>query len=161
MLNGYDILMTDNIISYYNDDIIYTVLVYLNGYIFVPCTDYSIWSDRSWNKNKIRFFNTVDALSRQPHINGDYRNTSAMLVKEIKEHLKNIEYNPFNKDRYDLFVGNTHTPCPNPHMDINRDTDGGSKNTPSSKISKLREDIQAGRIVKIPTRNGFIWKRVK
>ena len=87
MLNGYDILMTDNIISYYNDDIIYTVLVYLNGYIFVPCTDYSIWSDRSWNKNKIRFFNTVDALSRQPHINGDYRNTSAMLVTEIQEHL--------------------------------------------------------------------------
>ena len=161
MLNGYDILMTDSIISYYNDDIIYTVLVYLNGYIFVPCTDYSIWSDRSWNKNKIRFFNTVDALSRRPNINGDYRNTSAMLVKEIKEHLKNIEYNTFNKDRYDLFVGNTHTLHPNPHRDIKRDTNGGSKNTPSSTISKLREDIQAGRVVKIPTRNGFIWKRVK
>ena len=28
-------------------------------------------------------------------------------------------------------------------------------------IKKLHEDIQAGRIIKIPTVNGFIWKRVK
>ena len=28
-------------------------------------------------------------------------------------------------------------------------------------IVKLREDIQAGRVVKVPTTNGFVWRRVK
>jgi len=28
-------------------------------------------------------------------------------------------------------------------------------------IVKLREDIQAGRVVKVPTVNGFVWRRVK
>ena len=111
-------------------------------------------------KRIISFAKREDIINKMIYI--DITNYKAEdKYKEIKEHLKNIEYNAFNKDRYDLFVGNTHTPCPNPHMDIKRDTDGGSKNTPSSKISKLREDIQAGRVVKIPTRNGFIWKRVK
>ena len=28
-------------------------------------------------------------------------------------------------------------------------------------IKKLRDDIQAGRMIKIPTGHGFIWRRVK
>ena len=28
-------------------------------------------------------------------------------------------------------------------------------------LSQLRNDIQAGRVVKVPTNGGFIWKRIK
>lgn len=34
-------------------------------------------------------------------------------------------------------------------------------NKPVNRITQLRDDIQAGRIIKIPTGHGFIWRRVK
>ena len=30
-----------------------------------------------------------------------------------------------------------------------------------NKITQLRDDIQAGRMIKIPTGHGFIWRRAK
>ena len=36
-----------------------------------------------------------------------------------------------------------------------------NKSKPVNRITQLRDDIQAGRIIKIPTGHGFIWRRVK
>ena len=43
-----------------------------------------------------------------------------------------------------------------------------TKDTPDVKevkgnnvVKKLRDDIENGRVIKIPTLNGFVWKRVK
>jgi len=35
------------------------------------------------------------------------------------------------------------------------------KNDTVNAIRKLRDDIENGRVIKVPTVNGFIWKRVK
>ena len=35
------------------------------------------------------------------------------------------------------------------------------KNKTINAVRKLREDIAAGRVIKVPTTNGFVWKRIK
>lgn len=104
MLRGYDLLMNDDIIRYFNDDMIYSALVYLNGYNFVPCSDYSIWADWDWTKNKLKFFNDFDGLSQSEEIKNNYYENSKKVIRNIRETIKNIKNHPFNKERYINFT---------------------------------------------------------
>ena len=36
-----------------------------------------------------------------------------------------------------------------------------NKSKPFNRITQLRDDIENGKVIKIPTLNGFVWKRVK
>lgn len=65
MLNNYQLLLTDEIIEKSNDDMIYTILVILNGFHFVCCSDYAAWADKHiGSKNKVRFWHDNNGLQR-------------------------------------------------------------------------------------------------
>jgi hypothetical protein len=141
MLNGYELILKDDIIKYFNDDIMYSALIYLNGYYFKPCSDYSVWADKDWTKNKLKFFNEINALSDQPDVKKNYYNNSKMVVSNIKETIKDIKNNPFDKKRYNSFIQ--------------------TSTTGSSYIQSLRKDISEGRVVRVVTLNGPVWQKVK
>lgn len=149
MLNGHNTILTDDIIKYYNDDAMYSALIYLNGYNFVQCSDYAVWTDRDWRKNKLKFFNEVDALSEEPDIKKNYFNNTKSVIILIKNTIKNLKDIPFDKDRYNTFVGSNNISKIEPVKQIK-----------INKIQQLREDIANGKVIKVPTKNGFIWKRV-
>ena len=96
------------------------------------------------------------------HIHLLNNNKSVKLIDTLT--LSNVERHlswtdkPFEQKRFrdllDVIVGFK------PAEDI-PDVKEVKKNKTVNRIIQLREDIQAGRIVKVPTANGFIWKRVK
>lgn len=146
MLNGYELILKDNIIKYFNDDMMYSALVYLNGYNFKSCSDYSVWSDKDWSKNRLKFFNEVDALSDQPDVKKNYYDNSKMVVSNIKETIKNLKNIPFNKDRYNKFIQN-----------ISNHTTHTTSSSVPTKIQTLRKGIAEGTIIW----NGKSWQNVK
>ena len=75
--------------------------------------------------------------------------------KEIEQPLTEI----VNQDEYIKQLGNGQTSDEIVERYIINDK--SDKNKKVESIKKLREDIQSGRIIKIPTQNGFVWKRVK
>lgn len=172
MFNNINHIIDNNVLSSYHDDGLYTIILYLNGYKFERCSTYPVWSDKYYMGNRLEKYNDDKGLSRNK---GHW--STIELVEYVKINILEKTYGyvddwfGYFRDNdlvekhntsHNLYSNDTYQPPhPNPHVDIKRDTDGGSKNTPSSTISKLREDIQAGRVVKIPTANGFIWKRVK
>ena len=66
--------------------------------------------------------------------------------------------NAFTEGKYFLSV----TPTSSAIVNLkNRNITSSNRSKTVNRINQLREDIQAGRVVKVPTINGFIWKRVK
>ena len=61
MLNGYQKLLTKEVLGTYNDDRTYLYLCHLNGYKLVPCTKYCVGKK----------VNSVIPLETMPH--GDYK----------------------------------------------------------------------------------------
>ena len=61
MLNGYQKLLTKEVLGTYNDDRTYLYLCHLNGYMLVPCTKYCVGKK----------VNSVVPLETMPH--GDYK----------------------------------------------------------------------------------------
>ena len=103
MLKGFDYIKSDNIIKLFNDDMIYALLCYLNGYIFRPCSDYSVWPNRNVDKNFITFIQDEVALSKS--VNNNYYQNSLNTLNEAKiilEKNKNIilENNIFKLSSY-------------------------------------------------------------
>jgi hypothetical protein len=84
------------------------------------------------------------------------REVETLNLKTVKRHLSWTD-KPFEKkefrDLLDMIVGFK------PPKDIPVVSSNKSKTVNS--IIKLRKDIQEGKVIKVPTVNGFIWKRVK
>ena len=75
---------------------------------------------------------------------------------------------PVNKDEYMKNVKETYDTCKNTStLNSSKEIVTQVKspeirlNKKAAAIKKLREDINAGKIIQVPTINGFIWKRVK
>ena len=62
MLNGYQKLLTKEVLGTYNDDRTYLYLCHLNGYMLVPCTKYCVGKNNP---------NNIVPLETMPH--GDYK----------------------------------------------------------------------------------------
>ena len=62
MLNGYQKLLTKEVLGTYNDDRTYLYLCHLNGYMLVPCTKYCVGKNNP---------NNIAPLGTMPH--GDYK----------------------------------------------------------------------------------------
>ena len=61
-LNNWEKIINDDIIRTYNDDFTYTLIAWLNGYLFKPCEQISTHSGVS--ESKISKFNDVDGMGR-------------------------------------------------------------------------------------------------
>lgn len=86
MLKGFNYIKSDKIIELFNDDMIYALLCYLNGYIFRPCSNYSVWPNRNVDKNYITFIQDDVALSKS--VNNNYYENSLNTLNEAKNILE-------------------------------------------------------------------------
>ena len=104
------------------------------------------------NQPIVRNFDHIHLLNNSRGI----REVGTLNLKTVKRHLSWTD-KPFEKkefrDLLDMIVG----------FKPQKDTPvvSSNKSKTVNRIIQLREDIQAGRVVKVPTINGFIWKRVK
>ena len=80
MLNGYETLIEcDDVVKTYNDDMLYTLLVIINGYHFACCSDYATWVEHGVESNNtIKFFQQVSPLSSSNGKN-THKNSSVRL----------------------------------------------------------------------------------
>ena len=63
MLNGYEMFLTEPIMSSYDDDAFYTCLLYINGFGFVPGSDYTLLESEPKTKHQImNWFNSVESM---------------------------------------------------------------------------------------------------
>lgn len=81
-LNHWDEFVNDEITKTYNDDYTYTMICWLNGYRFLPCSDYSRHTGVS--RHKIPKFNSVDS-SYNLKLYVDRAPMYEILKKRVKE----------------------------------------------------------------------------
>jgi hypothetical protein len=142
--------MNDKLIHTYNDDWCYSVLLWLNGYKFTPCSSYSM-QNGSIDKNgtKLKKYNDIEPMGR----NNVYVDRKQM-------------YDILEKRLLDLFgVSFKKSFCILMNKDIN-DMMENSNNTnrlyKSNMIQKLREGIRNGTIVKEYKQDGtYIWRKLR
>ena len=85
--------------------------------------------------------------------------SSAEILKKQEDFLIALPYKKFLNEKYrtdkeeDFYI--------NPDNAVKVPASKPVKKEGKSAIAKLRDDIQQGRVVKVPTANGFVWRRVK
>ena len=83
----------------------------------------------------------------------------AEILKKQEDFLIALPYKKFLNEKYrtdkeeDFYI--------NPDNAVKVPASKPVKKEGKSAIAKLRDDIQQGRVVKVPTANGFVWRRVK
>lgn len=103
MLANYKTLLSDAIIHTNNDDLIYTLLVFLNGYKYMPCTDYSLGVNRdTTNVKQLKFTNDNDALINT--VGGCYSKVVPAYVDLVVKHMSTVDMSVFNQDRVKYFI---------------------------------------------------------
>ena len=153
MLWNWDKFVNDKVIETYNDDRTYLYVLYLNGYKPVTCTKYNIGSithELANNNSKNRLRTNVTSFKFGKHYD-EYVND---VVIELTGNTITKSYGYFNnrkeQDKVNVQINRTIRKIEKPTVKPGK-----------SAIAKLREDIQAGRVVKVPTMHGFVWRRVK
>ena len=153
MFWNWDKFINDKIIETYNDDRTYLYVLYMNGYKPVTCTKYNIGSvtNEMANKNiQNRLSSTVKSFKFGKHYDKHVNDVVVRLTGNTID--KSFGYFNGGKEQDKVVIP------------ITRTIQKLSKPTPKlgkSAIAKLRDDIQQGRVVKVPTANGFVWRRVK
>ena len=152
MVKNWETIINDDIINTNDDDSFMIALFWLNGYYNKP-----IPIDIKFDKNVGGKESSLTEFMKLHDVRNLAKTTDSLISKSVMKIT--------GKDLYDSFgCFNNNTPqnihiTPTSSEIVNLKNRNKSK--PVNRIIQLREDIQAGRIVKIPTRNGFIWRRVK
>ena len=165
MLWNWDMFVNDRVIETSNDDRTYLYILYMNGYKPKTCSKYNIRS-------------IVNDMSNKSEVNKLVSNSNFKHGEEyddwVRETVMNITQKPIQKS-FGFFNGNkeqtipvkpfisyesTKTPTSRGLMKLftNQNIEIKEK---SSRISKLREDIAEGRVVRTQIGNTFVWKRIK
>ena len=82
MLNGWEKICSEDVIHTYNDDEVYTILMYFNGYKFKPCETYSRYTGTC--TKKLGKFNDTEPLGK----NGgylDWKKVHEIVANHLKE----------------------------------------------------------------------------
>lgn len=155
MLWNWDKFVNNKVIETYNDDRTYLYILYLNGYKPSPCSKYNIGAitHEMANKNDQNRLNT----SVKSFKYGKYYD------EHVKETVIIMTGNPITKS-FGYFNGRKEQD--KVIVSLSRDIKPAApvqpkSQSPKTTLVKLREDIAAGRVIKVPTAGGFIWKRIK
>jgi hypothetical protein len=147
MLNGYENFMDNMIIHTYNDDWCYSILLWLNGYKFTPCSEYFM-QNGSINKNgtKLKKYNDVEPMGRK-HVYVDKKSMYNILENRIID-----LFGVGLKKSFGILNKNFDT----------KEKDNTSYSFNKPFIQKIREGIKNGTIVKEYKIDGtYIWKKVR
>lgn len=150
MLNGYEKFMNDTLIHTYNDDWCYSVLLWLNGYKFTPCSSYSM-QNGSIDKNgtKLKKYNDIEPMGKN-HVYVDRKQMYDILEKRLLD-LFGVDFKKsfgilMNKNINDIIENSNYT----------------NRLSKSSMIQKIRECIKNGNIVKEMKPDGtYVWKKIR
>ena len=154
MVKGWETYVSDEVIDSNNDDTCYAILQWLNGYVPHPCNKYdNIYMSR------YKYNEVYSSHKLNKYIKGD---------ELVKFHMKRIQeiYGCDYKNAFNII---NITKDKNLNKKINTDTikskieqiKSRNDGIRSSRRSMILDDISAGRIVKIPHKNGYVWKRIK
>ena len=138
-------LFVDKIIETYNDDRTYLYILYLNGYTPRTCSKYDVRSlthELANNNNN----NRLKSVSKTFKRGREYDNCVKDIIVGLTGKTIDNSFGYFNDKTGSTLKNNVYK------------ADVANK---ARAIKKLREDMQSGKIVKVPTVGGFIWKRVK
>ncbi len=147
MLKGYEKFMNDTLTYTYNDDWCYSILLWLNGYKFTPCSSYFM-QNGSINKNgtKLKKYNDIEPMGRK-HVYVDKKNMYNILENRIMD-----LFCVGLKKSFGILNKNFET----------KDADNTSDSSNKPMLQKIREGIQNGIIVKEMKPDGtYIWKKVR
>lgn len=145
MLWNWERLFVDKIIETYNDDRTYLYILYLNGYTPRTCSKYDVRSlthELANNNNN----NRLKSVSKTFKRGKEYDNCVKDIIVGLTGKTIENSFGYFNDKTGSTLKNNVYK------------ADVANK---AQAIKKLREDMQSGKIVKVPTVGGFIWKRVK
>lgn len=148
MLNEYERFMNDELIHTYHDDKCYSIILWLNGYKFTPCSSYSMQNGSiDSNGTKLKKYNDIEPMGKN-HVYTNGKRMYAILEKRIMD-LFGVGF----KDSFGIL---------NKNVEFKESMNNTSNFSNKSMIQKIREDIRSGTIVKEMNPDGtFIWKRIR
>lgn len=148
MLNEYERFMNDELIHTYHDDKCYSIILWLNGYKFTPCSSYSMQNGSiDSNGTKLKKYNDIEPMGKN-HVYTDGKHMYAILEKRIMD-LFGVGF----KDSFGIL---------NKNVEFKESMNNTSNFSNKSMIQKIREDIRSGTIVKEMKPDGtYIWKRIR
>lgn len=149
MFANWEKLYTTDVIQTYNDDRTYLYILYLNGYRPITSTKYDIRSivkDLA-NKNTENKLSIVSSTFKSGRA---YDKQVDSLIKKITGKSITQSFAYFNNgEAQNTYTENTVT------------MSKVASDIKASVIRQLREDIASGKVIRVPTTGGFVWKRVK
>lgn len=148
MLNEYERFMNDELIHTYHDDKCYSIILWLNGYKFTPCSSYSMQNGSiDSNGTKLKKYNDIEPMGKN-HVYTDGKRMYAILEKRIKD-LFGVGF----KDSFDIL---------NKNVEFKESMNNTSNFSNKSMLQKIRESIKNGTIIKEMKPDGtYIWKKVR
>lgn len=149
MLWNWEKLVNKDVIETYNDDRTYLYILYLNGYLPKTCSKYdvrNITNELANNNKENRLRKVTDTFKHGIH----YDNHINRYVVKITG--KSI------KDSFGYFNGGKSQGSYYPQAEVKESVKKESK---ISSMSRLRRDIQSGKVIKVVANGCVIWKRVK
>ena len=148
MLNEYERFMNDELIHTYHDDKCYSIILWLNGYKFTPCSSYSMQNGSiDSNGTKLKKYNDIEPMGKN-HEYIDGKRMYNILEKRLMD-LFGVGF----KDSFGIL---------NKDIEFKESTNNTSNFSNKSMIQKIREGIKNGTIIKEMKPDGtYIWKRIR
>lgn len=154
MLNGYEKFIDDTLIHTYNDDWCYSVLLWLNGYKFTPCSSYFMQNGSiDSNGTKLKKYNDIEPMGKN-HVYIDKKPMHDILEKRIKS--------VFGVGFKDSFGINKNVSNETESIEISNSNNINNLDSHASTIQKIRDGIKNGTIIKEYKPDGtYIWRKVR
>lgn len=154
MLNGYEKFIDDTLIHTYNDDWCYSVLLWLNGYKFTPCSSYFMQNGSiDSNGTKLKKYNDIEPMGKN-HVYIDKKPMHDILEKRIKS--------VFGVGFKDSFGINKNVSNETESIEISNSNNINNLDSRVSMLQKIRDGIRNGTIIKEYKPDGtYIWKKVR
>lgn len=148
MLNEYERFMNDELIHTYHDDKCYSIILWLNGYKFTPCSSYSMQNGSiDSNGTKLKKYNDIEPMGKN-HVYTNGKHMYAILEKRIMD-LFGVGF----KDSFGIL---------NKNVEFKESMNNTSNFSNKSMIRKIREGIKNRDIIKEMKPDGtYIWKRIR
>ena len=151
MLNGYEKFIDSTLIHTYHDDLCYSVLLWLNGYKFTPCSSYFMQNGSIDNNGtKLKKYNDIEPMGKN-HV---YVSDTCMY-KILEKRMMDLFGVGF-KDSFGILMKDK-------NIEVNESSSSEiTKSSNNSMIQKIREGIKNGTIIKEMKPDGtYIWKRIR
>lgn len=153
MVKNWETIINDDIINTNDDDSFMIALFWLNGYYNKP-----IPIDIKFDKTMVEKESSLTEFMKLHDVRNLAKATDSLISKSVMKITGKDLYNSFGCFNNNT-PKNTHiTPTSSAMVNLKNIS---NKSKPVNRITQLRDDIQAGRMIKIPTGHGFIWRRVK